>query len=81
MRSLAATEPNFQALTRNMRAASCHGCRVEIWRGGMEVLRFQIPLIKPDGQISSIRLSDKVIYAFAHGRLVLKRSSRNRPSF
>jgi hypothetical protein len=45
------------------------------------VLRFQIPLIKPDGQISSIRLSDKVIYAFAHGRLVLKRSSRNRPSF
>ena len=38
------------------------------------MLRFQIPLIKPDGQISSIRLSDKVVYAFAHGRLVLKRS-------
>jgi len=67
-------------LTRNMRPASPNGCRVEIWRGGTRVLRFQIPLIKPDGQISSIRLSDKVVYAFAHGRLVLKRSRRNRPS-
>ena len=27
------------------------------------------------------RLSDKVIYAFAHGRVVLKRSRWNRPSF
>ena len=27
------------------------------------------------------RRTDKVVYAFAHGRLVLKRSSRNRPSF
>ena len=43
--------------------------------------RFQIPLIKPDVRISRIRLSDKVVYAFAHGRLVLKRSRRNRPSF
>ena len=68
-------------LIRNKRTASYDACRVEIWRGGTRVLRFQIPLIKPDGQISSIRLSDKVIYAFAHGRLVLKRSSRNRPSF
>ena len=35
-------------------AAFYSACRVEIWRGGTRVLRFQIPLIKPDGQISSI---------------------------
>ena len=42
--------------------------------------RFQIPLIKPDVQMSRIRLSDKVVYVFAHGMVVLKRVSRNRPS-
>ena len=58
-----------------------HGaCRVEIWRGNAKPFRFQIPLIKPDMRFSRIRLSDKVVYAFAHGRLVLKRSSRIRPS-
>ena len=33
--------------------------RVEIWRGSTEVLRFQIPLIKPGMPISGTRLSDK----------------------
>jgi len=33
--------------------------RVEIWRGNTEVLRFQIPLIKPGMPISGTRLSDK----------------------
>jgi len=54
-------------------------CRVEIWRGSAEP-RFQIPLVKPNGRMSRIRLSDKVLYAFAHGMVVLKRSRRNRPS-
>jgi len=41
------------------------------------VLRFQIPLIKPDGQISSIRLSDKGPSTLAHGEARLRlRSSR-----
>jgi hypothetical protein len=35
--------------------------RVEIWRGKTEVLRFQIPLIKPGMPISGTRLSDKGI--------------------
>jgi hypothetical protein len=56
-------------------------CGVEIWRGGTRVLRFQIPLIKPDLRISRIRLSDKGYLAFAHGRFVLKRARRTRPSF
>ena len=30
-----------------------------MWRGGVEPLRFHIPLIKPDVRISRIRLSDK----------------------
>jgi hypothetical protein len=34
--------------------------RVEIWRGNTGVVRFQIPLIKPDVRISRIRLSDKL---------------------
>jgi len=33
--------------------------RVGIWRGNTEVLRFQIPLIKPGMPISGTRLSDK----------------------
>jgi hypothetical protein len=40
--------------------AGWHG-RVEIWRGNTEVLRFQIPLIKPGMPISGTRLSDKGI--------------------
>ena len=35
--------------------------RVEIWRGNTEVLRFQIPLIKPGMPVSGTRLSDKGI--------------------
>jgi hypothetical protein len=44
-------------------------------------LRFQIPLIKPDVRMSRIRLSDKVVYAFAHGRLVLRLLKLKSPSF
>ena len=39
----------------------CSAGRVEIWRGGTEVFRFQIPLIKPGVPISGTRLSDKGI--------------------
>lgn len=39
--------------------------------------RFHIPLIKPDVRISRIRLSDKVIYVFAHGR---RSGNPDRPS-
>ena len=67
-------------LARNELLASVFACRVEIWRGSARP-RFQIPLIKPDVRMSRIRLSDKVRYAFAHGMVVVKRSSRNKPSF
>ena len=58
----------FRDLTEDLlRRAGCEfACRVEIWRGGTRMLRFQIPLIKPDVQISRIRLSDKVSDAVAH---------------
>ena len=44
------------------------------------MLRFHIPLIKPDVRISRIRLSDKEIHAFAHGKLRLIQRSRTSPS-
>jgi hypothetical protein len=56
--------------------------RVEIWRGDAEAFRFQIPLIKPDVRISRISAFGQGCHlAFAHGRFVLKRSRRTRPSF
>jgi len=42
-------------------------------------LRFQIPLIKLGGQISCTQLSDKVSYAFAHGRLAVDPAKQNSP--
>ena len=45
------------------------------------LLRFHIPLIKPDVRISRIRLSDKETHAFAHGSLGLRTESRTNPSF
>jgi hypothetical protein len=32
------------------------------------LLRFHSPLIEPDGRISRIRLSDKVVHTVAHER-------------
>jgi hypothetical protein len=43
--------------------------------------RFQIPLIKPGVRFSRDRLSDKVAYAFAHGRLAIEPAKQNRPKF
>ena len=40
--------------------------RVEIWRGNAGALRFQIPLIKPDVQLSCIRLSDRALAVRPH---------------
>jgi hypothetical protein len=50
-----------------------------MWRGESEDFRFHIPLIKPDGRFSRIRLSDK-FQAFAHGRCAVSFSNRSRPS-
>jgi hypothetical protein len=55
--------------------------RVEIWRGDPKGFRFQIPLIKPGVRLSRDRLSDKVAYAFAHGRLAVEPVKQNKPSF
>ena len=41
--------------------------------------RFQIPLIKPGVRFSRDRLSDKVAYVFAHGRLAVEPAKLNRP--
>ena len=43
--------------------------------------RFQIPLIKPGVRFSRDRLSDKVAYAFARGRLAIEPAKQNRPKF
>src|SRR5215469_7021647 len=43
--------------------------------------RFQIPLIKPGVRLSRDRLSDKVAYALAHGRLAVEPAKQNRPKF
>ncbi len=43
------------------------------------VLRLHIPLIEPDVRISRIRLSDKGVHAFAHGRLRVSSGRRMRP--
>jgi len=44
------------------------------------MLRFHIPLIKPDMQISRIRLSDKGGHAFAHGKLCVRSWSFTSPN-
>jgi hypothetical protein len=46
----------------------------------MTVLRFHIPLIKPDVRISRIRLSDKVVHAVAHEKLRVRRLRQTSPS-
>jgi hypothetical protein len=42
-------------------APAVEWCRVETWRGDIRMLRFHAPLIEPDGRISRIRLSEKVM--------------------
>jgi len=70
----------LHAQAQRIRTCSRSFSRVEMWRGESGS-RFHIPLIKPDMRVSRIRLSDKVIHAFAHGRLAVTFSSRSRPSF
>jgi hypothetical protein len=43
------------------------------------IARFQIPLVKPDMQFYSIRLSFQRIHAFAHERLAVVTESRCNP--
>jgi len=45
----------------NYGCAGGRACRVETWRGSLRMLRFHVPLIEPDGRISRIRLSEKVM--------------------